>query len=61
MDPFHQTLHHDNNKVKIDKLVKIQTYHSTVMAKFAAKLAALENCQKQTKQQCTVRADGCNR
>jgi hypothetical protein len=27
----------------------------------AAKLAALENCQKQTKEQCTVRADTCNR
>ncbi len=40
-DPFHQTSHHDNNKLKIDKLVKIQTYHSNVMAKFAAKLAAL--------------------
>ena len=40
-DPFHQTSHHDNSKLKINKLIKIQTYHSTVMAKFAAKLAAL--------------------
>ena len=40
-DGFHVVSHHDNQKVKLDKLVKIQTYHSTVMAKFAAKLAAL--------------------
>jgi len=40
-DPFHQLSHHDNQKVKFDKLVKIQTYHTSVMAKFAAKLAAL--------------------
>jgi len=40
-DPFHQLSHHDNQKAKIDKLVKLQTYHSTVMAKFASKLAAL--------------------
>ena len=40
-DGFHVVSHHDNNKTKIDKLVKIQTYHAGVMAKFAAKLAAL--------------------
>jgi hypothetical protein len=40
-DSFHPLSHHDNQKAKIDKLVKIQTYHTTVMAKFAAKLAAL--------------------
>jgi hypothetical protein len=40
-DSFHPLSHHDNQKAKIDKLVKIQTYHTTVIAKFAAKLAAL--------------------
>jgi hypothetical protein len=40
-DSFHPLSHHDNQKAKIDKLVKIQTYHTSVIAKFAAKLAAL--------------------
>jgi hypothetical protein len=40
-DSFHPLSHHDNQKAKLDKLVKIQTYHTGVMAKFAAKLAAL--------------------
>jgi len=40
-DSFHPLSHHNNEKAKLDKLVKIQTYHTTVMAKFAAKLAAL--------------------
>jgi hypothetical protein len=40
-DSFHPISHHQNDKTKIDKLVKIQTYHSQIMAKFAAKLAAL--------------------
>ena len=30
-------------------------------ARDAAKLAALENCQKRTKEQCIVRANECNR
>ncbi|HVH80930.1 MAG TPA: DUF4189 domain-containing protein [Stellaceae bacterium] len=30
-------------------------------ARDAAKLAALENCQKRTKEQCVVRANECNR
>jgi hypothetical protein len=40
-DAFHPLSHHDNQKAKLDKLVKIQTYHTGVMAKFAAKLASL--------------------
>jgi hypothetical protein len=40
-DAFHPISHHQNDKTKIDKLVKIQTYHTQIMAKFAAKLAAL--------------------
>jgi hypothetical protein len=40
-DSFHPLSHHDNQKAKLDKLVKIQTYHTGVMAKFAARLASL--------------------
>jgi hypothetical protein len=40
-DSFHPLSHHNNEKAKMDKLVKIQNYHTGVMAKFAAKLAAL--------------------
>jgi uncharacterized protein DUF1552 len=40
-DAFHPISHHQNDKSKIDKLVKIQTYNTQVMAKFATKLAAL--------------------
>jgi hypothetical protein len=40
-DGFHPISHHQNDKSRIEKLVKIQTYHTEVMAKFAAKLAAL--------------------
>jgi hypothetical protein len=40
-DAFHPISHHQNDKTKIEKLVKIQTYHTEILAKFAAKLAAL--------------------
>jgi hypothetical protein len=40
-DSFHPISHHQNDKSKIEKLVKIQTYHTEIMAKFAAKLASL--------------------
>jgi hypothetical protein len=40
-DGFHAISHHQNDKTKIDKLVKIQTYHTQIMARFVAKLAAL--------------------
>jgi len=40
-DAFHPISHHQNDKTKIDKLVKIQTYHTQIMARFVSKLAAL--------------------
>jgi hypothetical protein len=40
-DAFHPLSHHQNDKSKKDKLVKIQTYHSQAFAKFLAKLAAM--------------------
>lgn len=40
-DAFHPISHFGTDKSRIDKLVKIQTYHTGVMAKFAAKLQSL--------------------
>jgi Protein of unknown function (DUF1552) len=40
-DAFHPLSHHQNDRNKIDRLVKIQTYHSSVFAKFLAKLATM--------------------
>ena len=40
-DAFHPISHHQNDKTRLEKLVKIQTYHTEIMAKFAAKLASL--------------------
>jgi Protein of unknown function (DUF1552) len=40
-DAFHPLSHHQNDRAKMDRLVKIQTYHSTVFAKFLAKLATM--------------------
>ena len=40
-DAFHPLSHHQNDKAKKEKLVKIQTYHSQAFAKFLAKLAAM--------------------
>ncbi len=37
-DAFHPLSHHQNDQAKMERLVKIQTYHSTVFAKFLAKL-----------------------
>lgn len=42
-DAFHPISHHANDRTKIDKLVRIQTYNTQIMAKFAAKLAALRD------------------
>lgn len=39
-DPFHPTSHHQYDAVKIEKLVKIQTYHTSKVAAFAKRLAA---------------------
>jgi len=38
-DAFHPLSHHQNDRNKMDRLVKIQTYHSSVFAKFLATLA----------------------
>jgi hypothetical protein len=40
-DAFHPLSHHQNDKARKDKLVKIQAYHAQVFAKFLAKLAAM--------------------
>ena len=37
-DAFHPLSHHNNEQAKMDKLVKIQTYHTDILAKFLAKL-----------------------
>jgi hypothetical protein len=37
-DAFHAVSHHANDPVKKDKLVKIQNYHTKVLAKFLTKL-----------------------
>ena len=38
-DAFHAVSHHANDPVKKDKLVKIQNYHTKVLAKFLTKLS----------------------
>ena len=40
-DAFHPLSHHQNDKARKDKLVKIQNYHAQVFAKFLTKLAAM--------------------
>jgi hypothetical protein len=40
-DAFHPLSHHQNDKTRKERLVKIQTYHSQAFAKFLAKLAAM--------------------
>ena len=40
-DAFHPLSHHQNDRAKMDRLVKIQTYHSSALAKFLAKLATM--------------------
>jgi hypothetical protein len=40
-DAFHPTSHHQNNPQKIEKLIKIQTYHTKVLARFLTKLKAM--------------------
>jgi len=38
-DAFHAVSHHQNDPVKIEKLVKIQSYHTRIFAKFLKRLA----------------------
>ncbi len=40
-DAFHPTSHHQNNPQKIEKLIKIQTYHTKILARFLTKLKAM--------------------
>ena len=40
-DAFHPVSHHQNNPQRIEKLIKIQNYHTKVFAQFVRKLAEL--------------------
>ncbi len=40
-DAFHPLSHHNNEQAKMDRLVKIQTYHTELFAKFLAKLQTM--------------------
>jgi hypothetical protein len=40
-DAFHPLSHHNNEPAKLDRLAKVQTYHSQVFAKFLDKLAKM--------------------
>jgi len=40
-DAFHPLSHHNNEQAKMDRLAKVQTYHSQVFAKFLDKLAKM--------------------
>jgi hypothetical protein len=40
-DAFHPLSHHNNEQGKMDRLAKVQAYHSQVFAKFLDKLAAM--------------------
>jgi hypothetical protein len=40
-DAFHPLSHHNNEPAKLDRLVKVQTYHTQVFAKFLDKLAKM--------------------
>ncbi len=40
-DAFHPLSHHNNEAAKMDRLVKIQSYHTQVFAKFLDKLAKM--------------------
>jgi hypothetical protein len=40
-DAFHALSHHQNSPAKLERLLRVQTYHSTVFAKFVQKLAEM--------------------
>jgi hypothetical protein len=42
-DAFHPLSHHQNDEAKIERLSKIQIYHTQVFAKFVGKLAKLQD------------------
>jgi hypothetical protein len=41
-DAFHPLSHHGNQQAKMDRLAKVQTYHSEVFANFLDKIAAID-------------------
>ena len=42
-DAFHPLSHHQNDAGKIERLIKIQTYHTEQFAKFLTKLAQMRD------------------
>jgi hypothetical protein len=42
-DAFHPLSHHQNDSVKLDKLAKIQTYHSDAFARFIKRLSTTQD------------------
>jgi hypothetical protein len=42
-DAFHPLSHHQNDPAKLDKLVRIQTYHTERFAKFIKRIAAMKD------------------
>jgi hypothetical protein len=42
-DAFHPLSHHNNEQAKMDRLVKVQTFHTQVFAKFLDKLAKMQD------------------
>jgi hypothetical protein len=44
-DPHHPVSHHQNDPIKLDKLVKIQTYHISLLAYFLQKLKSTQDGQ----------------
>jgi len=42
-DAFHPLSHHQNDAAKLDKLAKIQTYHSEAFARFIKRLATTQD------------------
>ena len=42
-DAFHPLSHHNNEQAKMDRLAKVQTYHTQVLAKFLDKLAKMQD------------------
>jgi Protein of unknown function (DUF1552) len=42
-DAFHPLSHHNNEQAKMERLAKVQTYHTQVFAKFLDKLAKMPN------------------
>jgi hypothetical protein len=42
-DAFHPLSHHQNDSVKLDKLAKIQTFHTEAFARFVKRLAETQD------------------